>query len=112
MLNEGYLHFDLNLSGSWTNIIKSNTSISAEEWTHLALSYNGTSARVFINGIMDNEGGLISEIPESGDKYFLGARRSKSGLTNHFIGIIDEVRIYNKALPSDKIINYYYETIE
>jgi glucose/arabinose dehydrogenase/PKD repeat protein len=69
-------------------------------WTHLASTYDGTSLRLFVDGVeVANraQGGTIESSSNplrlGGDEFF----------GQFFEGMIDEVRIYNRALAQNEI---------
>ncbi len=87
--------------------LKSNTELNPDKWYHITVTRNGDIAKVFINGVLDNSGSY-DFVPVSnpnplnvawGDGEYYSSR--------HFDGLIDEVKIYNKALSSSEIESDY-----
>jgi hypothetical protein len=88
-------------TGNW-HYVESTITLSTNTWYHLAGTYDGTDAKVYINGV------------EEGKKYDPGSLRMTDS-NNVFIGcgpnagygfsdgIIDEVRIWNTALTANQI---------
>ena len=83
---------DMQLNGT------TNTPLNA--WTHLAATYDGTTLRLYVNGTQ------VASKPVS------GAIKTSTGVLRiggnniwgeYFAGLIDEVRIYNKALTAAQI---------
>lgn len=68
------------------------------KWFHFVLTYDGAAMRGYVDGVE-----AISPTPWSGtiistlDSLFIGVR------SGYFDGIIDEVRIYNRALTPEEI---------
>jgi hypothetical protein len=86
---------------SWANVAE--TGIQLKEWTHLAATYDGKTIHYYFNG---NPDGTYSNIPggaiaSNQDNVHLGGR--KVGEPHNFDGIIDEVRIYNRALNEAEV---------
>ena len=86
---------------SWANVAE--TGVQLKEWTHLAATYDGKTIHYYFNGKLD---GTYSNIPggqiaENADNVHLGGR--KVGEPHNFDGIIDEVRIYNRALSEAEV---------
>jgi len=78
----------------------------ANGWIYLAGTYDGTHWNLYRNGVQlasvpDAQGAL----PVTGAEWAIGA--TGMGWTNFFAGGIDEVAIYNTALPSASITSHY-----
>ena len=74
--------------------VKSVSRLAADEYNHFAVTYDGKTMRVYINGELENE--QPNDIPIA---------RSEADLVigEGFAGSIDEVWFYNKALTEDEI---------
>jgi len=94
--NKSLFHYDP--AGGWKD---TGYDVSWNTWTHLAWSYDSSTLNLFANGI--NVYNSIRTISLSGD-FFIG-RRWVSG--EAIKGIIDEVRIYNRALSEEEILSHY-----
>ncbi len=81
-----------------------------EEWFHLVAIYDTadptTGAKIYLNGILEGSGSTRSMNTTSGRTY-LG---SNGGTWRFFRGMLDEVRIYNRALTSSEIKARYEMT--
>jgi hypothetical protein len=78
--------------------------LSAGVWYKLAFSYDGLTAKLYINGVLKNtKTGSVQMTPSSLDLY-IGTNPEPPGLYPFwFNGVIDEIRIYNRALPDEAI---------
>jgi hypothetical protein len=96
----GKLRFIPHGTGS---IVDSNATVGAGKWTHVAVTYNGTTRNYYINGLLDKTSTSLSGpiTGNSGDP--LGIGFDVDPFTgNYFDGIIDEVRLWNVARsPAD-----------
>jgi hypothetical protein len=72
----------------------------AGQWQHLAATYDGTTARFFVNGVEVANRAVSGSIGAS-DLWRIGAYSSPAG--GFFDGTIDDVRIYNNALSAAQI---------
>jgi len=82
--------------------------VTLGEWVHIAAVYDADSDEkyIYINGVEDvventNAGARISPVVHN---VYIGARADSgnTGSETHFSGLLDEVRIYDKALtPAD-----------
>jgi hypothetical protein len=69
-------------------------------WTHLALTYDSTMIRFYINGLLVASSPETSPITTSTNPLFIGGDQT---MGQFFDGLIDEVRIYNLALTQAQI---------
>lgn len=80
--------------------IAATTTIPENIWTHVALTYENGSAKLFINGNLDASASLAN--PGTGFDLYLGYW---NGIGRLFDGSIDEFRIWNRALCFNEIQN-------
>ena len=69
-------------------------------WSHLAVTYDGTMLKLFVNGDQVSSratGGLIEKTP---DPLWIGGSHPYG---EYFEGLIDEVRIYDRALSPSAV---------
>jgi hypothetical protein len=71
-----------------------NTDIQANNWYHIEGIYDGTLARIYVNGVLDVETALSGQIPVTSQPLNIG-RQADNGI-GQFAGVIDEVII---AIP-------------
>ena len=76
------------------SVESTNNSLSLREWYHLAVTFDGKTMRVYIDGELNNE--LPNDIP-------ITPSETELVIGQGFSGIIDEVLLYNKALSQDEI---------
>jgi len=86
-----------------------NTDYSLNEWHHVAVTVSGTTATFYLDGQMDGSG-LVGSIPIQQNTLPLriGAANvgcgGGCGLYEYFSGLIDEVAVYDHALPGERIV--------
>lgn len=86
----------------WTEV--GNTTLWDGSWHHISVTYNGSVKTIFLDGIAVktvNSTGAIE--PGQGYKLVIGAASKELPSTSLYKGQLDEVRIFNYALTSDKI---------
>jgi hypothetical protein len=76
------------------------TSIATNTWTHLALTYDGVTLRLYVNGAQVRSQALTGSIATSTSPLRIGGNNVWG---EFFAGLIDEVRIYNRALSAAEI---------
>ena len=82
--------------------INGTTTLSDDVWYNIAVTYNNTSVKLYVNGILEATGTRTLE-SDSGSTVFFG--KSSSG--NFFEGNISNCIIYNRALSSTEILKNF-----
>lgn len=104
----GYVHYAWRPHWYWDG--GTSFPISPDTWTHVTTTYEGSEQVLYRNGIevyrRDETGGAIGT---NNNKLLIGARGSNSP-RNFFGGMIDEVKIYDRALSQSEIIAIVNET--
>jgi hypothetical protein len=81
--------------------VTSTVSIPLNEWTHVAATYDGSTAILYINGQINwIETGIPGTIRHNDKPVYIGASQFSQAPFN---GIIDEVLIYNEALSQAEV---------
>ena len=105
---EGY-ELKLNSTGNvemiWENgttqSITSTVAIPAGKWYNITVTYNGTTAKLYIDGVLNSTKNLTN-VPAN-TQSFLIAAADGTNPTSFFSGSIDEVRIWNMELTVAQI---------
>jgi len=91
----------LKLGGTWTYLATSFDIVPLNTWTHLAASYDGSSMKIYFDGIERAFMPVSGTIGTSGNPLFIGTRTPAPNEV--FNGKIDEVRIWARALSHGEI---------
>lgn len=73
---------------------------SLEEWHHALMTFNKGKVIIYLDGNMSGEGQTTSPLQGNALSFKIAA---DSNGQNQFIGIIDEVRVYNRALDENEV---------
>jgi len=78
-------------------------------WMHIVATYDGYFTRFYVNGVEKNSKALnLGVLDTNAHIVSLGSRQYRTADYNLNInGIIDEVRIYNRALTAEEIKEHY-----
>jgi chitodextrinase len=76
------------------------TGLAVNTWTHLAATYDGTAARLYVNGVQAASFAMSGNLVTSFHPLQIGG---DSIFGQFFQGLIDEVRVYNRALTQTEI---------
>jgi uncharacterized protein DUF4082/concanavalin A-like lectin/glucanase superfamily protein/galactose oxidase-like protein/Big-like domain-containing protein/purple acid phosphatase-like protein/Kelch motif protein len=74
--------------------------LDANRWTHLAATFDGATLRLFVNGAPAGTQAVDGEMSPGEGPLTFGANHVWG---EHFRGLIDEVRVYNRALSAGEI---------
>ncbi|PIZ48155.1 hypothetical protein COY32_00475, partial [candidate division WWE3 bacterium CG_4_10_14_0_2_um_filter_41_14] len=85
--------------------VASTTSISSGNWFYVTGVKHGTTARVYVNGVLENSTTVGANLDTSTLSLLIGD--TSSGVNNKFDGSIDEVKIYPYALTTTEIKNLF-----
>jgi len=91
-----------------------STSLQTDSWYHLAGTYNSETnkVRIYVNGILEKEEEYNITRSQTNASAIIGARVTLDNnvASNNFIdGIIDEVRVYIRALTESEIKSLFLE---
>ncbi len=74
-----------------------------DQWHHIAAVWDGSHVRGYVDGLQEGEIAYTFPPASNTDPLGIGLRLNGWGGYMPFLGVIDEVRIYNKALNSYEI---------
>ena len=89
-------------------VYDSNTVVPNGQWTHILVTYNNASktATFYKNGVFDGSQVTANTIGNGGTTFYIG-NDGRDGAGYPFDGLIDDVRIYNRALSAAEIQALY-----
>ena len=97
---DGKIELGIGQDNAESVYVLSNAAALPEQWTHIAVTLNGSAACIYINGQLDNSV-YFPQRTASGD-YNLTIG-SLAGLTCFYHGRLDDIRIYNLSLNQQEI---------
>ncbi len=72
-------------------------------WHHVVGVYDGRKVQLWVDGKLAAEREAKGEIPVTTSPLFVGTKRAYAPRSDWFNGLIDEVRVYNRALSPEEI---------
>jgi len=87
--------------GTSGNYFDGSVVVTDNEWRHVAGVYNGASMIIYIDGVEDTRIPSTGSVTASANNLFIGENSGAAG--RHITGLIDDVRLYNKALTVEEI---------
>jgi hypothetical protein len=88
------------------------SKIEKDEWVALAFTYDGTYAKVYVNGVLDERAiynpylydkGLYNGGPTGAD-FTVGAVNRSGEMGNFYAGLLGGLAVFNKALSEEEIL--------
>jgi hypothetical protein len=73
------------------------------EWTHLAATYDGSSMKVYYDGVVVGEMDASGQLGTSDGTLTIGTKHETAPAGDEFNGMLDDIRIYNRALSVSEI---------
>ncbi len=80
-----------------------NNVVAVGVWYHLAGSWDGTTQRVYIDGVPAGEAMPSTPVAYDSSDARIGCDSDNGTLTQYFAGVLDEIELYDRALSDDEI---------
>lgn len=78
------------------------SSMQLGAWTHIAATYAGTTKRLYVNGLFDQTQSSPASTYDA-SPLFIGADTAGGVVEGHFLGALEDVRIYDRVLSDAEI---------
>jgi hypothetical protein len=96
------------MAGAIPGVTSGDTYVKLGTWYYVAFTLNKENVRLFLDGEMITSNATKGKIGKNANDLFFGYKNHPS-FPYYFKGVIDEIRIYNRALSSEEIRNLYEE---
>ena len=95
----------INLGGGRDNAFTADGpgDLKTEQWHHLAMTYDGQVLRLFVDGQPASERKIGRQRTLGKGGLAIGRRQDNSGDGYPFRGVIDEIRLYDRALTPEQV---------
>ena len=94
------------LQGSWY-WSTSNDTVNLNQWSHIALTYDGSTQRLYVNGQPSGVYTTLSGNIDTRTSGIVIGRDTSSGGRFYFDGAIDDARLYGRALTASEVAGLY-----
>ncbi len=94
-------------SNSWEDYVDSQ-SLALDEWYHVVVVIDELVGTFYVNGMQSSSFSLGSTVSVEPASLIIG--HSRSGTSQYFEGLIDDVRLYDRALSESEIQQLYNTT--
>ena len=100
--------FSLVIANTGSQVItRSTTAVQRGVWYHVAGTYDGNKATIYVNGVAEASSIAGFALDYGTRPVFVGATGEAAPYDNFLAGIIDEAAIYNRALATNEIAAIY-----
>lgn len=90
-------------------VVISNKTYNDGKWHNVCVTYDGSVLRLFIDGESTAYNQTGGATPDSSGIQPIRLGSNSLNLSNYFIGLIDEIRIWNRTLEESEILDGYME---
>ncbi|HUS35440.1 MAG TPA: LamG-like jellyroll fold domain-containing protein [Verrucomicrobiae bacterium] len=89
----------------------SSGAITDTEWHHVAVTKNGENVQFYIDGGAAGSAVFAGELPQ-GSGFAISGLQNGAGAFNTFLGDIDELSVYNRAITADEVSRVFNAAAE
>jgi tetratricopeptide (TPR) repeat protein len=86
--------------------VEGKTKVDDGQWHHVAAVYDGASLQLYLDGVLDNAEVATGTIAANEQPVFIGSNGAPE-FPKEWNGLIDEVRIYSRALSAVEIADLH-----
>ena len=109
--SEGKSNFSIYENWQDNSLVGTNQEINNGIFNHVVTIRRGNSMEIWINGVLDNTSISLETNLSNVGNVFIG-RYLYNATGHYFNGILDDIRLYNRALNESEIIALSYEGTE
>lgn len=99
-------------SNNWGGVSDATVNYIDNNWHHIVFVYNSGLAQIYTDGILTNtttsNAGIIGN---NTNQLLFGATLNPQASSNNFIGTIDDIGIWSRALTQQEVTNLYTSSI-
>ena len=109
----GYADFEIDYGGGWTSEATNNSKkVNDGQWHHVVGTYDATTFKLYVDGVDNGSGDGVDagQTWRTGYTLEIGSCAGNLGCDGsgeHWKGLIDDVRIYNRALSAADVAQLY-----
>jgi prepilin-type N-terminal cleavage/methylation domain-containing protein len=107
-IQDDFVVFQLSQEGGTRRFAQTAAGVVSTNWQNVVATYNKSSVNFYINGVSKENIGSTPTYSLRITTYDLYIGRRYSFNSCYFKGLLDDVRIYNAAIPTSQIKEQYY----
>jgi len=106
VLPDGTLSYEQWSSGTFLGGVGSPSPLVAGRWYHVAITYDGTTLRLYLDGTEVETQAPSGDLPDTTAAFRIGGTDYDTG-HSRWVGGLDEVAIYTSVLSPQQILAHY-----
>lgn len=83
--------------------VPSLTAVTPDTWHQIAVTYDRGAVTIYLDGAVDNTGTMTHPLPSNAHPLVFGAEAARNVAGFAFNGLLDEIRIWNRALSAAEL---------
>jgi hypothetical protein len=99
----GRLQMSINAGNTYQGRVTSGVDLPQQRWVHLAGTFDGATARIYVDGRESGSAAYGMGIPDEQTPLLVGGSASAKGVSTLLAGQLDEVILYDRALTAEEI---------
>ena len=103
--------FNLSIWTGTATSVSSAMTPQADTWYHVAGTWDGSTAKIYINGNLDNSAVIPGSMSDSAEPLYIG-RELTAAPERYFGGSIDDVRVWATARPEAQIRTNIFQELQ
>lgn len=110
-LKDEYLSFSfMDIFDEEAPTLRSTQKLDSNIWYHVAVKYDGTSVKLFLNGKIDTLTSILMGQMDIWNATYIGLCDSQSFYEPGFFGVVDELRIWDFKFSDAEVKSYLMTT--
>ncbi len=106
--SSGYVYHRFHDASSTDSGIQTSAGmVPINKWTHIAVTNDGTTAKAFVNGILQKSGSVSGDLVADISDVLIGKSNENGSSGSMFTGYMDEVKIWTVALTKEEVSAEY-----
>lgn len=103
----GNIKFFYYNGSTWSNITTTGLNLKDNQWHYVVGQKTSSSVEIYVDGVLKITSANTGTITYNQGSNFVIGKHGNGGNTYDFVGLIDDVRIYNRPLTSQEISATY-----
>ena len=99
------MSFSVYISGAGWATSTSPSALSTGTWYHAVGTYDGSNIRLYLNGVQATSTTQTGSLASASGALNIG--RDPSNTLKLWNGLIDEVKVYNRAISANEVLDLY-----